>query len=220
LSGPRQGWVLLALSPSLLAVACGKDPAPVDSAAPAPTDSGGGEDTGGDTGGEDTGPPDPEDEIRGIQASSLPQGPDPCRAPLLARVIDVYDGDTFEVYSDEGGGYESVRLISVNTPELDWSGSGDDCYAAEARDYADETLYGELVWLTFDYKCFDDYDRTLAYAHRGLSQDDFFNYDLVRRGFAITYFWDDGQTATFDDLLADGEAQAQAEGAGLWGECF
>lgn len=205
----------------LALLACSKPPpgdsAPTDSA---PTDSAPGADTA-DTGGggHDSAPIDPEDLIRDIQASSLPQGPEPCRAPYLVRVVDVYDGDTFEIYPDEGGAYETIRLISLDTPELGWSGEEDDCYGPEARDYAQDTLQGELIWLTFDYKCVDPYDRTLAYAHRGLSQDDFFNYDLLRRGFATTYFWDDGLTATFDGLFAEAESEAQAEGAGLWSAC-
>jgi len=190
----------------------------------------------GDTG--DTGPPpdsttdngtnpddtdttvDPEAEIRSIQPSSIPQGPDPCREPQLFRVYYVHDGDTFYVDPEDGGETESIRLISIDTPELEYEDSEGECYGNEAGQYLSAMLTDELIWLSFDYKCADDYDRTLAYAHLGLEADDFVNRNMLRYGYAETYFWDDGQTSTFDEVFSADEDAAQADDLGLWGACY
>lgn len=162
---------------------------------------------------------DPDEEIRGVQPSTLPQGPEPCREPALMRVTYVYDGDTFFAEPDGGGAEEKVRIIGLDTPELAYEDDPAECYGSEAGQYLNSLIGGELVWLSFDYLCADDYDRTLAYVHRGLSEADFINRNLLRSGYAEAYPWDDGLTNTFDEVFAADEAAARAEGLGLWGAC-
>lgn len=163
---------------------------------------------------------DSEDVIRSIQPSTLPQGPEPCREPELFRVYYVHDGDTFYVDPESGGESETIRLISIDTPELAYDDDPEECYGNEAGQYLSAMLTDELVWLTFDYKCEDDYDRTLAYAHIGLGADEFINRNMLRNGYAQTYFWYDDLTSTFDDVFADDEDAAQSENLGLWGACY
>ena len=72
--------------------------------------------------------PDPIDEIDG---SSLPAGVTPCREPVKGEVVEVTDGDTIRVKT--GRGVERVRLIGIDTPEVDHSGPNDDCFGEEAK---------------------------------------------------------------------------------------
>ena len=163
---------------------------------------------------------DIEAEVRAIQPSSLPQGPEPCREPELFRVYYVHDGDTFYVDPESGGESETIRLISIDTPELEYDDSEGECYGNEAGQYLSALITDELIWLTFDGKCTDDYDRTLAYAHLGLDADQFVNRNMLRYGYARTFFWNDGLTDTFDEVFASDEDLAQDEDQGLWGACY
>ncbi len=199
--------------PLLLALACTPDPRDTAEA----VDAG-----AGDTApaGDSAAPADPDEAIRSIQPSTLPQGPEPCREPVLLRVTYVYDGDTFFAEPEGGGEEEKIRIIGLDTPELAYEDSPEECYGNEAGQYLSSRISDELVWLSFDYRCTDDYGRTLAYVHRGLSEEDFINRSLLRNGYAVSYFWDDGLTNTFDEVFAEDEAAAQAEGLGIWSACY
>ena len=158
---------------------------------------------------------DPFEEIRAVQPSSLLQGENPCREPELLEVDYVHDGDTLFVVQEGGGSQEKVRIIGLDTPEIDPV----ECYGEEARDYLRSLLpEGQLVWLSFDTECEDDYGRSLAYVHLGAaSVEEFVNWSLLRHGFATVYTWDD--TDTFADLFVAAEADAREEDLGLWSAC-
>ena len=150
-----------------------------------------------------------------IDGSSLPQGPSPCRQPVLADVLYAIDGDTIAV--DAGSGEETVRMIGVDTPEVGWDGEQSDCYALEAKAFAEDRLEGGQVWLTFDSSCADTYGRTLAYLHLGASDQDFFQRQLLRGGYAHDLPW--SGTNTYADTFAGDVAYAQSSGEGMWGLC-
>ena len=156
--------------------------------------------------------PDPIDEIDG---SSLPAGVTPCREPVKGEVVEVTDGDTIRVKT--GRGVERVRLIGIDTPEVDHSGPNDDCFGEEAKAFLTAMIEDKRVWLTFDAECKDGYDRTLAYVHRGTETNDFVQRLLLRGGWATAYAVspNTSQRAIFE---AD-EAAARGASEGLWGEC-
>ena len=73
-----------------------------------------------------------------------------------AQVIAVVDGDTIDVQT--AGGEARVRLIGLDTPEINRDGGQDDCYAQEARDELNAMVYGQAVELRAD-PTQDDTDR-------------------------------------------------------------
>lgn len=161
---------------------------------------------------------DPDDAIRALDPSLLPNGDTPCEPPRLARVVYVVDGDTAHVEPDGGGAEEILRFIGLDAPELAHNGDPAECYGPEAAAFVDDLLADKLIWLTFDGTCRDTYDRTLAYLHLGAREEDFVNRAIVRTGYAPAYPWNG--TDTFEDEFAADEADARDAGRGMWGACF
>ncbi|GAB4196694.1 MAG: hypothetical protein OHK0013_04130 [Sandaracinaceae bacterium] len=153
--------------------------------------------------------------VDGMDLASLPAIGGACRDPVRGRVMRVVDGDTFDVAVD-GGETERVRLIGVDTPETFVSMGNPHCYGADAKLFT-EDLTGRRVALTFDRDCDDDNMRTLAYAWLGPRENDLWQRQLLRRGYArtLTIAPNDGMAP----ILAADEAIAQAEERGLWREC-
>jgi micrococcal nuclease len=127
-------------------------------------------------------------------------------------VTKVSDGDTIHV--DVEGHDERVRLIGVDTPEVDWYGGQADCFGSEAALYAQRRLTGLSVGLTFDVDRYDRYGRVLAYVYLG---HELFNLTLVREGYATAdpVPPDTRMAGTF----ADAESVAKGAGVGLWSAC-
>lgn len=150
-----------------------------------------------------------------IDPSVLPQVDGACRAPELARVDYVVDGDT--IYATTSQGSEKIRFIGVNTPEMGYGDAEQECYGPEAMAFTAERLQGGEVWLTFDKDCLDPYDRTLAYLFVGTRDEDFLQRSLLRGGYAEVMIYEPNDA--FEDLFRDDLADAQHEGAGMWGAC-
>jgi micrococcal nuclease len=143
-----------------------------------------------------------------------------------ATVTRVIDGDTVNVRYAEGGG-DTVRLLGVDSPELDGRNdptefegvpnteAGDRCLLAvahEATAFAERHLAGATVAVVVDETADrrDRYDRLLAYVV--LPDGTNFNYRLVESGNARVY---DSTFARSGRFYA-AEARAQAERRGLW----
>ena len=125
------------------------------------------------------------------------------------------DGDTF--YAQTDNGEEKIRVIGINTPEIGYEGEPDECYAQSAKNKAIEILKDKKVWLSFDSDCYDVHGRTLAYVHRGLGSQNFFERVMLRGGFAWAYPFDG--TDTFSDTFSQDEQQASDSTIGGWAEC-
>ena len=188
----------------LLALACTKasEPEP-DTSSPSALDTA------------DTVVPDVPDPIEQIDETDLPQGDEPCRGPVLGTVSEVVDGDTIK--AETGRGVESVRLIGVNTPEVDHSGPDDDCFGEESKAYLTAMIKGKRIWLTFDEECQDQYGRTLAYVHRGTDQNSFVQRMLLQGGWASSYAVQ--PNVSFRDVFESDQAMAQSANEGIWGSC-
>jgi micrococcal nuclease len=129
------------------------------------------------------------------------------------QVLRVVDGDTLHVR--RGDRDVTVRLIGIDTPEVDWYGGEVECFGARAGRFVMRLLDGRTVRLELDRDRLDQYDRTLAYLY--LPDDRMVNRVLVRRGFArVTIFPPNDR---HEDSLRRAEAAARAEGAGLWSAC-
>lgn len=130
-------------------------------------------------------------------------------------VVHVIDGDTVDVRI--GRTTERVRLIGVDTPETVARERPVQCFGAEASARTKELLpEGTEVRLERDEVTRDRYGRLLAYVFRS-SDDLLVNLDLVSGGFAdaVTF----GDNEALYKVLAAAEADARADGTGLWSAC-
>lgn len=141
------------------------------------------------------------------ESGGLPTGANPCHEPVLVKLRNVWDGDTFWAELPDGS-EEKVRLIGVDTPELG------DCYAGTASNYLHAQLVADCFWLTFDADCDDSYGRVLAYAH---TRDGFVQVSLLEGGYA--WAMEVAPNSTYASLFAAEQADAEAAGAGLWSAC-
>jgi micrococcal nuclease len=100
---------------------------------------------------------------------------------LSATVELVIDGDTI-VLSDD----THVRLIGIDTPEVDGPYTEAECYGQRASEFAHRLLpVGETVRLELDVEEADRHGRLLAYVYR--QRDGLFvNAEMVRKGYALT----------------------------------
>ena len=152
----------------------------------------------------------------------LPQGDPACRAPSRVQVLDFVDGDTADVLFLEGalaGSEERIRLIGVDTPEVNHSNTANsECYAVMAWNEATEQLEDQEAWLGYDEQCQDFFGRTLAYMSRR-SDLFFLNEHLIEQGFGRALSIPPSDH--FRDEFATLETEAQGAARGLWGEpCF
>lgn len=176
--------------------------------------AGGGDSDVGETG--DTAPDLTADDARVRALTDVPEGKYPCRAPLLARVTHITDGDTAYMQPEAGGGEMKVRFIGVDAPEIEHDDPAE-CYGDEATAYTSAALLDHLVWLTFDAECQDYYDRDLAYVINGEGESGFFNRVLARNGYASALAID--PNTTYEDEIDGDVAAAQGENLGMWGDC-
>jgi micrococcal nuclease len=133
-------------------------------------------------------------------------------APQTTTVTDVVDGDTIRV---DGG--ELVRLIGIDTPEVQGPYRDEECFGEEAsRRTAALLPVGTEVRLAFDVDRRDRYDRLLAYVHRA-SDGRFVNATLVREGYAtvLTIPPNVRHASRFRRL----QRAARAAERGLWSAC-
>ncbi len=145
---------------------------------------------------------------------------DRCAIDREAVVGCVYDGDTFHLDDCDG---ETVRLLGVNTGELSESyPEAERCWGAEAAAWVTEQLTGQEVRLEFDVECFDEYERTLAYAYLpgagDNGEDVLFNELLILEGHARVIYPPYDEIRLKDQLYA-AEAIAEAAGGGIWDAC-
>ncbi|MBJ94815.1 MAG: hypothetical protein CMP23_10140 [Rickettsiales bacterium] len=152
----------------------------------------------------------------------LPQSQPSCRSSERVQVIDFVDGDTADVRFLDGiraGSEERIRLIGVDTPEVNHSNQANsECYAVMAWSEATELLEDRQAWLSYDEQCEDYFGRTLAYMSR-VSDLLFLNEHLVANGFGRSLSIPPSDE--YRDHFAELELQAQLAARGLWGEpCF
>jgi micrococcal nuclease len=131
---------------------------------------------------------------------------------LKGLVTTVYDGDTIRVRL-HGLGEEKVRLIGIDTPELDDEREPVRLLAFLAKRYAFSRLYRTTVTLVRGPEERDNYGRLLAFVRTEAGEN--FNVRLVRDGYAHAFL-----KFPFDEQvrreLREAEAEARRAGRGLW----
>jgi micrococcal nuclease len=131
--------------------------------------------------------------------------------PQTARVLTVHDGDTITVRID--GRTEKVRLVGIDSPELDDVRPEYHDAAYAARDYARSRLGGEPVTLETEAQQpdRDQYGRLLRYVI--LDDGTNVNEDFVRKGYAHVY---DKFQFTLKPRFKAAEAEAKRQKLGVW----
>jgi len=84
----------------------------------------------------------------------------------FVRVVRVIDGHTITVEFQNGTRPERLRLIGVDTPQTVHPQRGVEHYDKEASDFTTTTLteHNQHVWLQFDVKTRDRFQRYLGYV--------------------------------------------------------
>ena len=126
-----------------------------------------------------------------------------------ATVTGHVDGDTFKVsIADPPYGMrteETVRLMGIDTPEMD------EPEGMEARDHVVRTVGAGRVYLAFDFRRRDRYDRLLAFVY--LPPDGtLLNAELIEECLAELYRYDD--LMYFYEAFEDLERSAGCDGDG------
>ncbi len=148
-------------------------------------------------------------------AGRLPTG-----QALVGRVID---GDTIVLSAGSGARApdgrpldgERVRLIGVDTPELATESRPAECFALEAKAFAEEQVGGRVVELEYDFGTGlrDPFGRLLAYV---ATSESVLNERLVVDGYAEVFRrFEFRERSRYLEL----EAEARRQRVGRWGAC-
>jgi len=121
-----------------------------------------------------------------------------------ATVTAVVDGDTIDV--ELGGEEQRVRLLNVDTPEVD------ECLHEQATAFLAERIPpGTEVDLELDEEHHDKYDRLLAGVFEG---EQLVNAEIARQGLGVAMLIEPNDRF-YDDVLSAQE-EAEADGLGLF----
>jgi micrococcal nuclease len=123
------------------------------------------------------------------------------------RCTRVIDGDTIVL-----DGEETVRLLGIDTPEMDHPNDSVRQFAQEAKDYVKSLVLDRNVRLEYEWERRDEYGRTLAYVF--LPDGRLLNAEIIRNGYGFVYTRKVySRTEEFRGL----EGDAREAGVGLWG---
>ena len=138
------------------------------------------------------------------------------QSSCLYRISEVTDGDTIRV--EYNGNIEAVRLLGINTPEVDNPYRKEECFGPEASNKTKQILNGKSVYLLPDPNAQDrdKYDRLLRYVY--LEDGTLVNALLVEQGYAYAYIYKD-EVLQFSKYFSLLEQKAEKNDLGLWGKC-
>jgi len=134
--------------------------------------------------------------------------------PIEAKVASVYDGDTIRIEASEET--VPVRLLGINTPELDGSFTEGECFGEEARNALRSKILNRRIQLENDpsQDNKDRYNRLLRYVYL---DGENINLWLVKEGYAFEYTYD--KPHKYQAEFREAEAKAANESKGLWNTC-
>lgn len=137
--------------------------------------------------------------------------PAPAGEPLY-KVLRVVDGDTIVI--EVNGKSESVRMIGVDTPELNDSRTGVQCFAKEAAEETKRLVTGKNIRLEKDESQGerDKYKRLLGYVF--LENGASVNKALIIGGYAHEYTYDG--VYKYQKQFKAAQVEAKEAEAGLW----
>ena len=126
--------------------------------------------------------------------------------------ISANDGDTFKVNVD--GKKERVRLLMIDTPEMNYDKGEPMPYAEEAKNFTTQLMEeAKDIQLLFDKGPeTDNYDRLLAYVFvDGVLLQEL----LLQEGYAAVRYVNKPNN-TLEDELRDIQTEAKKEGVNIW----
>ena len=127
-------------------------------------------------------------------------------------VTKVIDGDT--LIANVKGTKTTIRLIGVNTPEVDASLREVECFGEKPSREAKKMLFGKQIRIEKDSSQgdFDKYGRTLAYVF--LKDGTFFNEYMIKEGYAYEYTYN--LPYKYQDQFKKSQDVAERKEKGLW----
>ena len=145
------------------------------------------------------------------RANPAPQGT-VAGQEISGVVTIVFDGDTIQVRLNDGS-RENVRMIGVDSPEMDESREDIQFWAHMAKRFAFHHLYRKSVSLSFDWEPRDKYGRLLAYVRT--ADGILFNEFIIREGFAAALLAFPYEKK-YQTLFKSAEREAKQWGRGMW----
>lgn len=135
-------------------------------------------------------------------------------APETLIVTQVIDGDTIEVVT--GSGINRVRIIGIDTPEMDWEHGRHECYAREASNRLRELIGDDTVTLHFDSSQgnSDRFDRLLRHVY---IDEKSVALTLIEEGYGVEYTYASPYRGQPEYRAA--QREAKRAGRGLWDAC-
>lgn len=122
-------------------------------------------------------------------------------------VSHVVDGDTIRVSKPGETETTRVRLLNIDTPELD-----KECYGEEAKRFVEDLLpEGSTVRLEYDQQRADHYGRELAGVYAG---ETLVNKEVAAAGLAVPVLVQPNDL--YYDEISDAVAAAKHEGKGVF----
>lgn len=162
---------------------------------------------------------------KSVQAESTAGNADETRMPC--KVLTVYDGDTLGCDLNGNGKIEQpgeeIRLLGIDSPEMHYSKKNpthdsahpvDEPIAPEASRWLSKRTLRKTVWLEFDHRRKDRYDRTLAYIYPGEKTTVSLNEELLAEGYAKVLFL--GRNRRYETEFGAAEKEARVGRRGLW----
>jgi micrococcal nuclease len=132
----------------------------------------------------------------------------------LYKVVNVLDGDTFEIEIDKK--IWKVRMIGIDTPETVDPRKSVQCYGKEASEETKRQLLNKEIKIKTDNTqgILDKYNRVLAYVYL---EGNFFNEELLKNGFAREYTY--SKKYEMQKEFRKIEKEAKWKKVGLWEKC-
>lgn len=155
--------------------------------------------------------PTPSNTIQVTDSQTLPQESSETTQPQqdLALVVKVSDGDTIRVQYMEKE--YPVRLIGIDTPEINHPFEPVQCFGPAAKTRLEELVLGKLVRIEKDTSEVDDFARLLRYVWLN---DELINRVMVREGFAFSSRYE--PDVMYQERFDTAQTEAQEAGSGLW----
>lgn len=143
--------------------------------------------------------------------------PSPTASSTVYTVVSVIDGDT--IIAEKEGVKETVRLLGIDTPEVDPQYNPIECFGREATNATKEKVLNQMVRLESDPSqgIYDQFDRMLAYVF--LPDGTLLNQYLIAEGFAKEYTFNKPYLYHTEFRTAEKDAQINEKGLWLKGRC-
>lgn len=142
---------------------------------------------------------------------------EPTASTTFYTVLSVIDGDTITI--DKDGVTETVRLLGIDTPEVDPKFNPIECYGREATNATKEKLLNQTISIETDSSQGkrDKFDRILAYVF--LPDGTNINLHLIAEGFAKEYTYNKPYIYQTEFRIAEKDAQINEKGLWSKGRC-